>query len=392
MRECGEQTPVHLYLYLSAGSDTLLSNAPHQTTPKSLSHSHSAISSHRPPSPMLSQTRRTVDQPISITQDMVSLLISQLSLHASSKESQEDTEQFRKTISDLRHIIATPLKEIAPPAEECDEETSLSKLPASKPRSMFNVFSSGKVDSKSVKPVTGVPLTLVCSHTFHIFPWELMLGEAVVRQLSLWEAISNVSTSVRAKGALPLYVGVYYSQGERAVAQLDTTRKDTIIRRVMHGLRVTGPVSLHRGCCTPYPFHTPLIKYGRKSAPYKRKYKYADFLDLSDPLADVSKFVDGISSSFYPVFILTYADLLDASQMVLHLLRSTKCTVLFIQGSKLKSVTSKLVKLQDNYIKQNSKHLHTLGPRDRYQYIMSVINYLEDEQSTPISIFNTPIM
>jgi len=203
---------------------------------------------------------------------------------------------------------------------------------------MFNVFSSGKVDSKSVKPVTGVPLTLVCSHTFHIFPWELMLGEAVVRQLSLWEAISNVSTSVRAKGALPLYVGVYYSQGERAgknivvcnksifkfvlsVAQLDTTRKDTIIRRVMHGLRVTGPVSLHRGCCTPYPFHTPLIKYGRKSAPYKRKYKYADFLDLSDPLADVSKFVDGISSSFYPVFILTYADLLDASQMVLHLLR-----------------------------------------------------------------------
>jgi hypothetical protein len=82
--------------------------------------------------------------------------------------------------------------------------------PSSKARSLLHLFSgAGKNDYKSVKRVTGCPLTLVCSLSFQIFPWELILGEVVVRQLSLWDALDS---SVQGKGPLPLFVGVYFSQ------------------------------------------------------------------------------------------------------------------------------------------------------------------------------------
>lgn len=177
-----------------------------------------------------------------------------------------------------------------------------------------------------MKPVTTNPLALVVSHTFQIFPWELMLPqEVVIRYISLWDAVAHMgakSDDTKSHSPFPQFVGVYHSQGEKTVAQLDASRRDTLCRRVLHTLRVTPhPPASHRSACTPYPFHTPLIKLGKKSGTYKRKYKYLDFLDLSDPLQDVSKFVDTAGANSYPVFLLTFADLLDSSQMVQHLLR-----------------------------------------------------------------------
>lgn len=208
------------------------------------------------------------------------------------------------------------------------QETS-PNMPSSKSRSVFPFF-TGKNESKNnvnvVKPVTQSPLTLVCSHAFQVFPWEQLLPqEVVVRYVSLWDAVKHAtarSSDEKSPSALfPQFVSVYHSQGEKTVAQLDASRRDTLVQRVLHGLRITPqPPASQRFACTPYPFHTPLIKLGKKSGPYKRKYKYMDFVDLSDPLQDLSKFVDAASTN-YPIFLLTFADLLDSSQMVQHLLR-----------------------------------------------------------------------
>lgn len=206
------------------------------------------------------------------------------------------------------------------------QETS-PNVPSAKSRSIFPFF-SGKNESKNniVKPVTLTPLTLVCSHSFQVFPWELLLPtEVVVRYVTLWDAVKHATArqaDEKGPSALfPQFVSVYHSQGEKTVAQLDASRRDTLVQRVLHGLRITPqPPASQRFACTPFPFHTPLIKLGKKSGPYKRKYKYLDFVDLSDPLQDLSKFVDQANSNF-PIFLLTFADLLDSSQMVQHLLR-----------------------------------------------------------------------
>ncbi len=204
-------------------------------------------------------------------------------------------------------------------------------MPSSKSRSSF--FSSKTETKNNLKPITSTPLTLVCSHFFQIFPWELMLPhEVVVRAISLWDAIANGTSKVddvSKASNLPVFVGVYHSQGEKAVSQLDASRRDTLCRRLLHALRFAPqPPPSHRSVCIPYPFHTPLIKLGRKSGTYKRKYKYLDFIDLSQPLQlDVGKYLDSMSVGSYPVFLLTFADLLDSSQMVQHLLRYCKYSI-----------------------------------------------------------------
>jgi hypothetical protein len=141
----------------------------------------------------------------------------------------------------------------------------------------------------------------------------------------LWDAIKHLSINLpeeKSSAAIfPQFIGVYHSQGEKTVAQLDASRRDTMSQHIFHELRINPqpPSSLH-SACNPFPFHTPLIKLGKKSGPYKRKYKYMDFVDLSDPFQDLSKFVDAASTS-YPIFLLTFADLLGSSQMVQHILR-----------------------------------------------------------------------
>lgn len=58
----------------------------------------------------------------------------------------------------------------------------------------------------------------------------------------------------------------------------------------------------------------------------------------------------------------------------------------------MKAITTKLVKLQELFIKQHAKSLTSLSRKDRYQYLMTLISFLQDDQTTPIAVFNPPIV
>jgi hypothetical protein len=58
----------------------------------------------------------------------------------------------------------------------------------------------------------------------------------------------------------------------------------------------------------------------------------------------------------------------------------------------MKAITTKLVKMQELYIKQNAKSLASFGRKDRYQYLMAMVSFLQEDLTTPIVVFNPPIV
>lgn len=132
IRECNEQNPLHLYLYVSSsGTDTA-----------KLAGLTASGKIARPGSLTLTNPIRTrTELPIALTQDiltpllvesclffwiifdcvvdMVQLIMSQLSIQTS-KESQEETDEFKKIITDMTNVVASIAKDIVPEVAEQD--------------------------------------------------------------------------------------------------------------------------------------------------------------------------------------------------------------------------------------------------------------------------------
>jgi hypothetical protein len=110
LRECTEQKPVHVYLYLSAGGDHVLQPSPSTSSIHTLRFNFGSSSNIRK------------DQAIAITKDMVNYLTSQLALHSNAKDSQDDSEEAKKILLELQHAVAAPVRDIMPPAIQTVEE------------------------------------------------------------------------------------------------------------------------------------------------------------------------------------------------------------------------------------------------------------------------------
>jgi hypothetical protein len=58
----------------------------------------------------------------------------------------------------------------------------------------------------------------------------------------------------------------------------------------------------------------------------------------------------------------------------------------------MKAITTKLVKMQELYIKQHAKSLASFSRKDRYQYLMAMTSFLQEETTAPIVVFNPPVV
>lgn len=136
--------------------------------------------------------------------------------------------------------------------------------------------------------------------------------------------------------------------------------------------------------------HTPLVKYGKKVRTYKNRYKYFNFVKLSliaDNSAQIITYIDTyLQSSQYPVFLFTYADLMDLSEAILCLLGyRPDCTLLFVPESNMITAGEFLMEMQANYIKNGQ--LGTSVPLG-YSFLSYCIHYLQSVMRIPVVTIN----
>lgn len=77
------------------------------------------------------------------------------------------------------------------------------------------------------------------------------------------------------------------------------------------------------------PFHSPLLKHGRKIKDLKRKYKRITWVDNLH-VSGLRKLIDRQQSVVgYPVFLMTYTDLMEAPIVLLDIIRFGSITNFF---------------------------------------------------------------
>ncbi|EGC34039.1 hypothetical protein DICPUDRAFT_153830 [Dictyostelium purpureum] len=391
MRECSEQNPLQLYLFVNSGEER-----------KSLSTFDSA------------QQQKTNDQAITFTPEILSSFNSLLSLVSTDKNPAEEAER-KKIVSEIQHTTFSSLFEILP-AEKEKLKSQLSSTQASqhtkksstsamvKSALPFGLFSSSSTKLHSNDTVTTVnvstsPLLFICSKSLQIFPWELILPEFTVRFKSLFDilksnyiSISSNEESENQCPATPLFISCCYSQMDKA-QNTDAIKKDYSLKSTLYSLYTTPlkPAG-NRIVHSNHPYHSALIKIGTKPSIIKKKYKYLEFFDLSTPINNhITKLIDEINNNnqFYPIVVFTYNDLVDLSQIPILLLKIKPISyVLFIPFAKQKEIMNRFFKLYDNHLKQTSKGTPTTTRKERYQFLVSAIQTIKEEFYTPIVFYN----
>jgi len=312
-----------------------------------------------------------------LSEEMINYFCSFLAVPSKEKDPTHDDDNAKKIMADLIDSVFSSLLDIVPYS--------------SSPRFTNTEFYQAP-DKNPNQISVNSPLILICSRALHMVPWELMLGDPVVRYWCLKDVTESriAKRSLAKLDVLPRYFGCYFSGGDRQLVPFEEKRREWLTKELHYGLnfRTRLPSSIrHSNICAP--FHSPLIKYGKKITAAKKKYKFITWFDLAllvGKPSDVLQLVDRTElSTHLSVFIFSFADLLELSEPLICLMRHRlSCTFLFIPGHKIKLVVQKLMKLQEQFIKSKSMF------SNHYSYLMNSVSVIQTEFHVPIAVFNPP--
>ncbi|GAM25504.1 hypothetical protein SAMD00019534_086790 [Acytostelium subglobosum LB1] len=387
MNECTERNALQLSLFVNSGEEK------------------KSCSSRALDSPLTTSSEDVNDQAIAFKPDTLTSLLSLLSLTSSKEVTQEDIDR-KKIVNDLRRSVFGSLFEILP-TEKSDTEAHKSQAAATaaanaKKTRSFVFFGNSKTSeatmSAATLPATNIstsPMIFICSKSLQVFPWELIIQDFMVRYLTLYDLMKTSCVDVsdpenQENGIIPTFVSCCNSSIDKT-HYIDNQRKDRLLKSIFYNLYTTINTPSGRLPNDNQPFLSPLIKLGVKPSVVKKKYKYLDFFDLStSKISGIVNFLESFDDSIhFPVFIFTYHDIVDLSQLPLFILRSKPiCNVLFIPYCKQKEIMSRLCKIYDVHLKQNVKNATPSTRKERYQFLISAVQNLKEEFQVPIAIFN----
>eukprot|EP01114_Cavostelium_apophysatum_P005299 TRINITY_DN1611_c0_g1_i1.p1 TRINITY_DN1611_c0_g1~~TRINITY_DN1611_c0_g1_i1.p1 ORF type:complete len:1238 (+),score=381.57 TRINITY_DN1611_c0_g1_i1:3322-7035(+) len=345
MKEATAENPLKLYLYLSS------------------SHTTEFSSSHNPTS------RDFMNKTVYFTQEMLSYLCSLIA-----KESPDETEQAKKLIIEMSDSTFSSFVDVLPPP----------------------------VDSPQC------PVSLLCSLPLQVFPWEMIAGEPLVRYFSLQDMIKVAEQQKEAqKKAKPeeeemaiRYFSFYFSGGDKNLVPLEERRREIVVKELFHDLHVRQKLpSCIRTPTILAPFHSPLVKYGKKITSYKRQYKYLAWFDLGalNSPRDIVRLIEAqgpapgptSSSLNNAICLCSYSDLIESTEALTYLMRSRPTsTFVFVPSTKMKAVVTKLMKVQEDFLKPSKKSPQPAP--SRFKFLMDTLNTIQLEQTAPIVVFNPP--
>ena len=267
------------------------------------------------------------------------------------------------------------------------------------------VFSS----AKKFPDITGLqvpemPLVLLCNKSMRFIPWELMFDALLTRAFSLMSVVQRTSaestpsrrstSNWRIPKFFSCYAGTCNSDGKGLAAE-EQHRKETLVSSMLHALHHMNEVPSPNLSNTP--FHTPLVKFGRSASSYRKKYKFVRLLDMTpfaeSPLSVVSTLDSNMDSFSLPVFLFSWGDMLEISDVMISL--STylpECVLVFLPESRTKEAVTFMMKAQDWYVKKGQLTGGTDGSPQQhaYRFLMLVLHKLCHEAFIPVVLMHPP--
>eukprot|EP00727_Mastigamoeba_balamuthi_P013496 m51a1_g877 hypothetical protein (2159) ;mRNA; r:872897-880908 len=387
------QKPLDLYLYGVAGQVSTESTA--SLTPLALSAKFGAFL------PSLLATRETpeVSEPIPSVQDVAADLsrvfrsfVAMLPLPADTAEKQS----LKTVVQSQANVISGSLERLMPPP-----------APAAAPRRhgigaiKDAIFSSKDKAEPPVtfRPSSTYPTIVICSKFLSCIPWELFLGdEPVLRYLSFFDLVRSIKKSGLADKdkVVPSYWTCYYGYGEKEAAVVEEKRGRFLVADTASQLWArTMAVEMSRDLAAIAPFSSPLCELHAKKgiSSIRKKYKYLRFFDVVQLEQEGSKellaFVD---EGAYPVILMSFADLIDMSQIIVALMRlRPACTALIVQSEKVKAAARRIMRVHEQLVAQQALSAQNRAElNDRYHFLMAVVTEVRRDIASPVALLNPP--
>eukprot|EP01094_Clydonella_sp_ATCC50884_P029158 TRINITY_DN9038_c0_g1_i1.p1 TRINITY_DN9038_c0_g1~~TRINITY_DN9038_c0_g1_i1.p1 ORF type:complete len:1772 (-),score=512.93 TRINITY_DN9038_c0_g1_i1:20-5335(-) len=252
----------------------------------------------------------------------------------------------------------------------------------------------------ALKTLPRNPLSFVCSPSLQGIPWELVFGEMIVRYFGLGHAVNREhylkeERFVANTLTLPSYHACCYASYDKALSVQEEMRKRHLVDCFKGSLQML-PHTVSIGEVATLPFHNPIlrpIKARPAKTMKKKKLKMMNSIDLrqfADDPAGLLTIPESLRPHEYPVFLLSYTDLMEQVEATFELLSwASRCSFIFVPISAMKEVSARLMRIQDRYAREVERVGYDLAA-NQYQYMMTVISTIQSELSSPIVVVNTP--
>lgn len=270
--------------------------------------------------------------------------------------------------------------------------------------------------SSGVQTVARSPVVLLVSQPLQVVSWEAVLAEHVVlRYWSFFDLVRSAGAAqdaAQAAAVEPAYTAFFCrAADERAAAAREHARLAYQRGCVAAQLRAAAaPPEMARACAAACCAPSPLVDAARRGAAVpRRRHRGVDFFDLGalreqPPLLWEHVAVRGTT---FPALVVTYADLADPPALLTALLRQRPCAaVLGVPRAATRAVVQRLCAQQEVVAKQYHRPVppsvaqqqqqpgasvpDDAVPRDRYQFLLSVVAAAQAESPVPIAVLNAP--
>lgn len=206
------------------------------------------------------------------------------------------------------------------------------------------------------------PIILLCNSFLNVIPWELLFEACVTRAISVQYILNRMKKKKSLDKKFTQFVAFYSEDELKAIAPIEQERKEWIFEDVQCKLNLRRSKTagrIHKDL-QDIPFHNPIIKNGKKptKSSYKKKYEHVLFVELASIINSQNVTLSRILSEKigmheYPVFIFTWSDLANMSNIIHYIFLSIPdCSILFIPEMEIKKGVKYLLMLLETYYSQ----------------------------------------
>lgn len=269
---------------------------------------------------------------------------------------------------------------------------------ASPTRSVRSNSKSGANEERksSILSISRSPIVVICTRELQAIPWEIVIPSfPVLRYFSFTDLVlaankTSWQTRVRFR---PSFISICSKKDYDS----DIVARENVRRKLIKG----GIEYLFRHKFDPptYSSKVPLPPFFTYPVPNKKtklfylKHREMTFVSLSDLEKTPGAFTKLIVNNFtdsYPVIFITFADLVSSNPLLTEVLkRRASCTIIAVPQDGLAYVIDSIYHLHKPMCEIASTHRGKYL-RNRYQFLLSIIDLVMKRTSIPIAVINSP--
>ncbi|EFC47665.1 predicted protein [Naegleria gruberi] len=222
--------------------------------------------------------------------------------------------------------------------------------------------SIGSIPKLDQLPTFDDHIILLCNSFLNVIPWELLFEVSLTRVNAIQYFIGRIKKKKSSEAKISRFIAFYSEDEAKFILPAEQERKEWIFEDIQCKLnfrRSKTAGRIHKDL-QDIPFHTPIIKNGKKptKSSYKKKYEFVSFIELSSIVnAQNSNLIrtlqEKVGKDEFPVFLFTWSDLANLSNIIHFIfLYIPDCSLLFVPEMDMKKCVKYLMMLLETYLPQ----------------------------------------